>query len=512
MLTMASALDRAVRIFGARRAIADAERDFTWSEHIERARRAASVLAARGVAPGERFGILSRNSFRHAELLHAGYLAGFVPVPVNVRLAPPEIGAILADAEVKVLAVDAPFVPLLAHAAIAPFARGAFALGAAAIDGLAASDSLLAAAAPITPREPDENDDATLLYTGGTTGRSKGVRLSHRNIVANGLQNIPGLGVTERDVYLHVAPMFHSADLLGTATTLMGGGHSYLTQVTPESLLGAIQDRRATLTMLPPTVIINTLQKLDTRAYDLRSFRFLYYGSAPMAPEWTRRAIAAFPGVEIAQGYGLTETAPILTHIDFAEHQRAIDGGDHERLKSVGRALPGVDLRVVDDAGRELPLGAPGEIVVRGPNVTRGYLNNPTADAAALRNGWFHTGDIGRLDHDGYLYLLDRKKDMIITGGENVYSSEVEQVIYKHPQVSECAVIGMPHPTWGEALVAIVVPAPGATIAAEQLIEHCRAHIGGYKIPRQWRFVRELPKSAMGKILKTELRKQVSAE
>jgi acyl-CoA synthetase (AMP-forming)/AMP-acid ligase II len=253
------------------------------------------------------------------------------------------------------------------------------------------------------------------------------------------------------------------------------------------------------------------LQEPEFESYDLSSFRQLIYGSSPMAAEWIRRMLARFRNVEIVQGYGLTETSPILTVLHMAEHERAVATGALEILKSAGRQIPGVDMKLVDTEDREVAADEPGEVVVRGPNVTEGYLKRPDATQEAFRDGWFYTGDIGRMDSRGYLYVLDRKKDMIITGGENVYSSEVEAVLYQHPKVHECAVIGVPDETYGEALFAAVVPAPGATLTDKELIAHCRGKIGGYKIPRRYAFLDALPKSAMDKILKTELRRTYGA-
>ena len=511
MLTMSAALDRCRRLYGGRRAIVDAEGTWTWAEHLARVARAASILKARGAKPGERFGILSRNTFRHCELLHAGYWMGAVPVPVNIRLAAPEIAFILQDADVKTLAVDEPFLPLVENPQIALFARNAFAVSPKPLGGKLPDYEMLLKSAPPAPLfESQEDDDAILLYTGGTTGRSKGVRLTHRNVVSNGMQCAMEMGFRGSDMYLHIAPMFHSADLLGTGYTLLGGAHTYLPQFTPKNLIAAFQDRRATSTMMAPTMIIMTLQELSPRDFDLASFRWMLYGSAPMAPEWIAKTIEAFPGVEICQGYGLTETSPILTYLDFEEHKKALATKDYSILKGAGRPIAGVDMRILDDKGQEVPAGEAGEVVVRAPNVTKGYLNLPDATAAAIRNGWFHTGDVGRMDEQGYMYLLDRKKDMIITGGENVYTVEVEQALYQHPAVAECAVVGVPDETYGESLFAAIVPQPGKSLTKEQVIEHCRQRIGGYKVPRQMVFLPALPKSAMGKILKTEIRKEYS--
>lgn len=508
MLTMSSALDRCQRLHGRKPAIVDYERSWSWIEHLDRVARAATLLQRLGVKRGERFGILSRNTSRHCELLHAGYWAGMVPVPVNVRLAPPEIALILRDADVKALAVDEPFVPLAEGEHIKPFTANAFAVAPAALGGkLPDYESLIRDCEPAGLVASAEDDDAIVLYTGGTTGRSKGVRLTHRNVVSNGMQCGVEMGFRGDDIYLHVAPMFHSADLLGTGFTLLGGAHAFLPQFTPTNLLRALQDLKVSWLMMAPTMIVMVLRELKPADFDLRHLRAFLYGSAPMAPEWINKAIDAFPGVEIAQGYGLTETSPILTYLDFAEHRKAIDSGDHTRLTAAGRPIVGVDMRICDHEGREVALGEPGEVVVRAPNVTIGYLNMPKETAAAIRDGWFHTGDVGRMDEDGFMYLLDRKNDMVVTGGENVYSVEVEQAIYQHPDVVECAVVGIPDEKYGEALFAAIVIQPGKTLTSDQIVEHCRSRIGGYKIPRQMAIVQQLPKSAMGKILKSELRR-----
>ena len=521
MLTMSSALDRCRRYYANNPAVVDTEGQWTWTEHLDRVARLAGALQALGVKRGDAFATLSRNTFRNFELLHAGYWMGAVPAPVNIRLAAPEIAYILDNAGADVVAVDAPFLGLLDHEALAPWRDRAIRVAgpgeaAAGADHTGSEwakhdyEALIAGADPAALHDAGEEDTAILFYTGGTTGRSKGVPLSHRNAVANGMQVGHTVGVYSDDVYLHVAPMFHSADLLGTGFTLMGSGHAFLPAFTPADLLGAIQDRGVTWTMLAPTMIIMTLQQEDLTQYDLSSLRAFLYGSAPMAAEWVERTLKAFDGVDLIQGYGLTETSPILTLMSHREHVEAIEAGNRDRLKAAGRPIVGVDMRIVGDDGSEMPNGESGEVVVRAPNVTAGYLNLPGENARAFRDGWFHTGDVGRMDDEGFMYLVDRKKDMIITGSENVYSLEVEAALYQHPAVGECAVIGIPDSKYGEALFAAIVPQPGQSVSAEELVAHCRKRIGGYKIPRQYAFLPELPKSAMGKILKTALRETYS--
>lgn len=507
MLTMRSALERAQRLYGANRAIIDAEVQFTWAEHMDRVRRLASVLEQNGVGKGDRFAIISRNSWRHCELLHAAYWNGSVPVPVNYRLAPPEIRYILEDAATTQLFIEDVFLDFIGTDDLAPWGDRAICItGDGAGTHLPSCEDLIAVAEPSEGNESMEAEDAILLYTGGTTGRSKGVRLTHKNVFSNGQQNTGPMKMRSEDVYLHVAPMFHSADLLGTGYTLAGAAHAYLPSFTPAGLLQALQDYRATSAMMPPTMIILTLQEQTFSNYDLSALDRVYYGSSPMAVEWIRRTMDAFPNANIQQGYGLTETSPILTTLDEDVHVRAIESGDYEILKAAGRPLVGIDMRIVDEKQNEVPCGEGGEVVVRGPNVTVGYLNRPEENESAFRGGWFHTGDIGRMDENGFMYLLDRKKDVIITGGENVYSSEVEAILYQHKNVHECAVVGIPDEKYGEAIFAVIVSRPGTTLDQSELIEHCRGHIGGFKIPRRMAFVEELPKSAMGKILKTRIR------
>jgi long-chain acyl-CoA synthetase len=355
------------------------------------------------------------------------------------------------------------------------------------------------------PTRPE--DLALLLFTGGTTGRSKGVCLSHANIVSNAMQVALAMRAGPEDRFLHAAPMFHAADLLGNVFTLVGGSHTYLARFSGDGALAALGDQKVTVAMLAPTMIVMILQQPDLASYDLGSLRLIFYGSSPIDAMWVRRAFAAFPGVDLQHNYGLTETAPILTAVDPAEVRARFEAGDETILRTAGRALAGIDLTIRDDDGNEVPQGEVGEVVVRGPNVASGYYNRPEETAAAFRNGWLHTGDMGRLDENGLLFLVDRKKDMVITGGENVYTTEVEAVIYLHPHVQEAAVIGVPDEKYGEALFAVIVPVRGKDITLDDIIEHCRGRIGAYKIPRRIDVVAELPKSAMGKILKAELRR-----
>jgi len=498
------------RIHGRRHAILDEDGTFTWAEFADRVARAAGLLRSLGLRRGDRFGVVMRNSFRQAELLWAGYWSGAVPVPVNWRLSPVEIAEILDDAECKLVAAEEEFLPALDLPALADWRSKVLKVEASG-GPKQEYEALLARSAPVSVEAVAEDDDAILLYTGGTTGRSKGVRLSHRNILSNAWQIGMVCGIRTGDVYSHVAPMFHSADLHGTMAFLMGCSHVYVPQFTPAAAAAGIERYRVTVAHWVPTMVRMFTESADAARHDLSSLRILFYGSSPMPAEWVRAVRDIFAGVELYHCYGLTETSPLLTILDDASFRGALESGDTSLLKSAGRPLPGVEMRIADDQGRPLPAGQAGEIVVRGPNVSTGYLKRERETAAVFRDGWFHTGDVGYLDDNGYLFLVDRRKDMIITGGENVYSSEVEAVLYRHPGISEAAVIGVPDDRYGEALFAVVVPKAGVTLRTEDIIEHCRAHIGGYKIPRRIALVDALPRTAVGKVQKAVLRERYGA-
>jgi long-chain acyl-CoA synthetase len=507
MLTMASALIRARRYFAKRPAMIESDgRERTWAGHCDEVARLAGALTGLGIEAGDRFAILAPNSVRQATLIHAGYWSGAVPVPINTRLAPAEIAQILDEAAPKGLWLSAAAWPLLESAELA-----AWRLQCILIDEMKGKSAqptysqLLSAAQPAAPAERDESDIAILLYTGGTTGRAKGVPLSHRNVVSNGLQVGLALSVHGGDSMLHVAPMFHSADLLGTAVTLSGGAHAYLAKPDPRGVVDAVKTLGITMTMVPPTLLQGMMVMNLLSNASLDTLRIFIAGGAPVRSELLREAQHRLPNGSMVQGYGLSETSPIISMMRY-RHVETVHGEDATALRSVGKPVVGLDLRLVDDDGEDVDAGSPGEIIVRGPNVMNGYFKRPEATAAVFRNGWFLTGDVATVDGDGYLSIVDRKKDMIITGGENVYSVEVESVLLRHPAINEAAVIGVPDAHYGEAVCAVLVANPGAEIDRDEVIEFARRYIGGYKIPRRISVEKELPRSALGKILKNELR------
>ena len=475
-------------------------RNLTWAEFGTRVELAAGVLAALDIKSGDRFGILARNGVVFEELKWAGFSTGVVPVPINWRLAPPEIQHILEDSACKCVFAEEEFLPNFDQTGLTAWRDGLISLPDQ-------YDRYMGNAERRWTISIDPHDDAILLYTGGTTGRSKGVRLSHSNIVSNALAFGLGAGARQDDIYLHAAPMFHSADTLATAWFLVAGAHCYLPDFSPENFLSAVASYRVTTTVAVPAMLMAIVSHPGFKDADISSMRSLLYGAAPMALEWIQRVASGFPHVRFSNIYGLTEASPLLTIFDAKEFRAAIETGDPTGIvRSVGKANVLNELRVVDSNGDDVPPGEVGELWARGPNIMNGYLNLPEQTEAAIVDGWLRTGDMASIDEDGYVYLLDRLKDMIISGGENVYASEVEAALHRHPGVHEATVIGVPDDRLGEALVAVIVPAPGAKLDADELIAHCRLLIGGYKIPRRYAFVDALPKSALGKILKHELR------
>ncbi len=502
MLTLPRVLQTTAEQFGANTAIVDEECRLTWSEFVGRISRAASLIREGGVSAGERFGIIGTNSFRQAELIHAGYWSGAVPVPINYRLAAVEISQILQDADCRLLAIDPQFEQLLQAAPLSNW-RDRCLMFSAAQD----YEDAIRQASQTKPIDALPGGEALVIYTGGTSGRPKGVPLTHANIVANATQINAVWPASDSDVALHVAPMFHSAELCFNPFTNAGAAHAYLPRFSPQALFQAIQDYAVTSVLLVPTMVLMCVESGVAANYDLSSLRRIIYGSSPMSAELIKRTREYLPGVELAQGYGLTETAPLICILDNAAHIAGATREGAERLSSCGRPLPEVELKIIAADGAEAVRGDSGEVTVRGPNVFAGYLNQPALSSTVLHDGWFHTGDVGRLDAAGYLYIMDRKKDMIITGGENVYSGEVEAALFQHPGVVEAAAIGIADEHYGETVCAVVVRRDGADLTEGALIEHCRQRIGAYKLPRKVIFIEEMPKSAMGKILKAELRR-----
>jgi long-chain acyl-CoA synthetase len=507
-MRLTNALRRAARINRGVFATIDGERRRDWPQTLERIARLAAALRDLGVADGDRVAVLALNSTRYFECFYGAWWAGAVIVPLNVRWAAPEIAYSLADSGASVLVVDQAFAPLLPALAGRGLAlpRVVYAGDGVAPGGTRAYEDLLGGATPCADRLRGGDDIAGIFYTGGTTGVAKGVMLSHANLFANALSNIAQLQLRDDEVYLHAAPMFHLADGLSTwGVTMVGGTHVFISRFEPALVMEAIGRHVVTFTTLVPTMVQRLLDHPAWPLAEPRSLRTLFYGGSPMPERVARQVIAALPRCRIFGAYGMTELSPIATVLDARYH--TLEGPHAGKLASVGQPALGLELRIVGVDDRELPPGEVGEIVVRGPTVMLGYWNKPEATAAALRDGWLHSGDAGYMDAQGFLYVADRLKDMIVSGGENVYSAEVENALYQHPAVSQCAVIGVPDARWGERVHAVIVLHPGTAATEAELIGHCRELIAGYKCPRSVAFRTDpLPLSGAGKVLKNELR------
>ena len=509
MLTLGEEMSRIGRHYGNRTAVVDESSSLSWKDFSTRIATAAGMLRGLGIEPGQRIAIYSRNSARFDELKWGAFHAGIVAVPINWRLAPPEIAHILQDSKCEPIFIEEDFVDIFDSPELQPWRDKLVKLTGPSEDALDTYEQLFESASEVDVANVSPDDDALILYTGGTTGRSKGVRLTHSNIISCASAFALATRGQPDDTYLHLAPMFHSADLLGTGWMLIGAAHTYLPMFSPTGFLNVISERQVSMTIAVPTMLMMTLTDPAMESADTRSLRMMGFGASPMDPAWIKRTAEGFPHTSLFNCYGLTETSPDLTVFDPEEFRQAVQE-DSPLLASVGRPNCLVDLKVVDADGNALSPGETGVLLARGPNITKGYLNLPEETAAALQDGWLRTGDVARIDTDGYVYLVDREKDLIITGGENVYSSEVETALYQHPDIHECAVIGTHDDRLGQLVTAVIVPQPGTDPEANAIIEHCRELIGGYKVPRRVEFVEAMPKNELGKILKNRLRETYS--
>lgn len=464
----------------------------------------AAALHARGLQAGDRVALLAPNHDLLVRALYACWWLGVVACPLNVRWSAAEVEHAVSDSGAKLLIIDAG--PGLT--------QGSGLLAGVRVDVLD-FDALAREAGEQNPRtdvRAGGDQLAAILYTGGTTGHPKGVLLTHANFWTASMTRGAELNNAPDSVSLLVAPLFHVAGLGRlVGQTIVGGTCITMAQFRAAAVLAAIETHGITDTIFVPTMLQALLDEPGFSPDRVRSLDRIAFGAAPMPPDLLERALQAWPHAEFFQAYGLTETAGAVC-INLPDNHRSAQARALGRLHSVGRAGLGAEILITDETGGVLATGEVGEIVVRGPMVTQGYWHKPEATRDAFREGWFRTGDAGRMDEDGYLYIVDRLKDMIITGGENVYCAEVEAALRRHPLVSQAAVIGLPDPHWGETVHAVIVLTAGHTpadLTLEQLRAWCRDYLAGYKCPRSINHADALPLSAAGKVLKTALRAQV---
>jgi acyl-CoA synthetase (AMP-forming)/AMP-acid ligase II len=491
---------------GGRTAVVFEQTRLAYWELDGRINRLANALIGLGCKRGDRVAVLAENTHKYVELYLAAGKAGLVITPLNFRLSDPEVAHIVTHSEATaVIAGDGYEDRGLRLREQLGGVRHWIALDGD-VDGYLCYEELLDRSSDADPNlRVDENEMAILMYTGGTTGLPKGVMLSHKNLLVSARACTTSVGLTHEDIECFVLPLFHIS-LWAALSTLMAGGTLVIVRRPDlDGILQLIQEERCTHINLVPTLLgwMLTLPHLDQ--FDLTSLRLITYAGSPMAPEVLKGAIRKFGNI-FAQGYGMTEAAPAVSFLGTEDH--ALDGPGARLLTSAGRAAPGIEVRVVDENDEPAAPGEIGEITVRGDNVMLGYWKNAELTAETLRGGWLHTGDMGTLDEEGYIFLKDRKADMIVTGGENVYPKETEDALYEHPAVRECAVVSSPDPRWGERVQAVVALKDGHTASEEELIEHCKTRLAGYKCPKAVEIWDELPKTTVGKILRRDVKRR----
>lgn len=488
-------------------------RQLSYRQLGERVARLAAGLRAHGVQAGDRVALLAQNSDRYLEYLLAVWWLGAVVNPVNTRWSTQEIAYSLNDCDSRALMVDDAF---LAQAAelrtLAPCVQVLVHTGEQATpEGSLGWEDLIARHEPMSDTRTGGDALAAILYTGGTTGHPKGVMVSHDNLWAAAVARMGQSLFAADSVALLLTPFFHVAGLGRLIIQVVVGATSViLPRFDAEAVLRVIQEENIDEMGVVPSMLQMLLDHPEFGAYRLGSLKRIGYGASPITLALLERAMEVLPGVEFSQSYGMTETAAVVT-VSGPENHSAW-GRDKGLARSAGRAGYSSEVRILDENGREVAPGVVGEIVIRGPSIMQGYWNKPAETAQALRDGWLHTGDGGYIDEEGYLFIVDRIKDMIITGGENVYSAEVEAVLARHPAIRECAVIGLPDEQWGEAVHAVIVLHPGQDLDLAALREYCRASLAGYKCPKSMEIRDKLPLSAAGKVLKQVLRKEGGRE
>jgi fatty-acyl-CoA synthase len=496
-------LERNAEIYPEKECLISAERRVTYRELKARSDSLTQALLDLGIGRGDVVAILLYNCCEFIEITFAVNKIGAVWLPLNFRLAADEFRYILDHAGAKAIVTEPEFASVISSIrAEVPSLKHSLLLGGRAPEGWLDYEALLSSRGGSRPphAEVGLDDLHRLMYTSGTTARPKGVMLTYGNLYWKNIAHILTFELTRHDRSLVVGPLYHvgGMDLPGTGTLYAGGSLVILRKFDPVDVLRAIHEEEVTNLWLSPAMTIMLFNEPTFEHYDVSSIRVIIDGGEKMPVALIEKFKEKFPHAWFADAYGLTETVSADTVL---AKDRMLD-----KIGSVGRPVPHLHVRVVDESGRDAPPDELGEICLRGPKVFKGYWKNPEATAQAIVDGWFHTGDIGMLDRDGYLYILDRKKDMIISGGENIASPEVERVIYELPAVLETAVVGVPHPKWLEVPKAFVVLKPGEALTGEEVIAHCAAKLAKFKVPKEVEFIEALPRNPSGKVLKRELR------
>ncbi|EMR07705.1 Long-chain-fatty-acid--CoA ligase [Bhargavaea cecembensis DSE10] len=469
-------------------------KQWTYGEFREKAERVAAYFQQQGYRPGDVIALLAGNSDSFVAAYFGVQLGGFILMPVNTKLTAREIGYIFEHSEAKSLIVDEALRKTADDTGVS-FREVLEIGGSGEFDAILEDPALVPG-----PAELKSDDTAVIMYTSGTTGKPKGVMLTHRNLLETAEIWAEAMDVTADDRMQITTPLFHCAasHVFMNAVSVSGGSLIIETAFSPDRTVKTLEESRATMFFGVPAMFAILLNRPDIGELDVPDLRLFCYGAAPMPYELVKKLKEIFPGVKVQNLYGQTENTPAATTL---KDHYALD-----KIGSVGEPLPRTEVRVVDEEGRTLPPGQVGEIVVKGPQVMKGYLKNEEETARTIRDGWMYSGDLGRTDEDGLLYIVDRKKDMIIRGGENIYPLEVEEVLFQIPEVLEAAVVGIPHPVYGEVPKAFVVVKEGKSLTEEQIIDYCAEHLAKFKLPAEVEFLDVLPRNASGKVLKHTLR------
>jgi acyl-CoA synthetase (AMP-forming)/AMP-acid ligase II len=520
-MQISTILDKASKTWPDKEAIICGNLKLSYSEFANRSKKLARFFLNSGLQPGDRVAILNHNCHTYLESYFAAAYAGVILVPINFRFSANEVGYVLKDSSAKLLISNTEFEPLNSETIKKEGNNNAVTQlvwcklagdeipeldGCHSID---CEETLRTAGHCKLPNTRGDSTPAHLYYTSGTTGKPKGVILTHTNVVTHAQGTVTEFQLTDSDVWGHIAPLYHLADAWATfAITMVGGKHVIVKRFEPKTVLDTIREQEITLTNLIPTMLNQMVNVPGAAELEYPSLRYLLSGGAPIAPELVKKIMKTFK-CDYVQTYGMTETSPYLTVSLLKEYLRSLP--EEERFKyqaKTGKPFITVELKVVDENGNEVEPNNEqvGEIWVKGPTITPGYWNSPEETEAAFEDSWLKTGDLAVIDSEGYVNIVDRKKDLIVTGGENVYSTEVEHVLYEHPAILEAAVIGVPDDRWGEAVKAIVVLRSGMVVTPDELINFCKKKLAQYKAPKSVDFIDELPKTGTGKIFKKALK------
>ncbi len=507
-LQLTEGLHRQVRFSPDAVATVFGDRRQTWRQLAGRSARLAAVLHGVAMKKNDRVAKLALNSDRYLEYMLGVWWGGGALNPVNTRWSPAEVAFSLDDCDTRILLIDDHFASWCGElrSRSRSLQHIIYVGDGDAPEGTLHLEKLIKSAQPVPDACRAGEDLAGVFYTGGTTGFPKGVMLSHNALLGNAICGLLDVNYSQDEVVLAVSPIFHQAGMCILIRALVRGCRTvYVEAFDPPKVLRAISQERATFTLMVPTMLQRLIEHPDFGSYDSSSLRKIIYGASPINESFLNKLLKALPNIDFYQGYGMTETGGPYTVLP-AECHRSSNDSDRARLRSAGRPAWGIDMRIMDIEGVEVPVGKVGEVVARGVGMMQGYWGRDKETREAFRDGWLRSGDMGYVDDEGYLFIVDRLKDMIVSGGENVYSAEVENALSRHPAIATCAVIGIPSERWGEQVHAVVVLRQGARATIAELRDHCREYIAGYKCPASIEFRETLPLSGAGKLLKHELR------